>query len=116
MQPFKCPHCNFDGKDVKLQVRHYGIKHHVVVRMLNERAGRGPNCYDQSVLKQHETSEGQRESCPLCGSADRALRFNLDGFRIVRCDDCTFQYVLDKEFERQTDSAKIEIINDVTWQ
>lgn len=44
--------------------------------------------FDRSKLQ-------ERKSCPLCGSADRALRFNLDGFRIVRCDECTFQYVLD---------------------
>ncbi len=51
-----------------MQVRHYGIKHNVVIRVLNERAGRGPNCFDQSILKQHETAEGQRECCPLCKS------------------------------------------------
>ena len=44
--------------------------------------------FDRSKLQ-------ERKSCPLCGSADRGLRFNLDGFRIVRCEDCTFQYVLD---------------------
>ncbi len=37
----------------------------------------------------------ERKGCPICGSASRALRYNLDGFRIVRCDECSFQYVLD---------------------
>lgn len=37
----------------------------------------------------------ERKGCPICGSANRALRYNLDGFRIVRCENCSFQYVLD---------------------
>ncbi len=44
------------------------MKHHIVIRILNDKAGRGPNCFDQSILKQHESSDGQRECCPLCKS------------------------------------------------
>lgn len=66
--PFSCPQCKFEGKDFKVLTRHYGLKHHAVVRILNERAGRGPNCADESILRQFETAEGQRESCPLCQS------------------------------------------------
>ena len=38
--PFKCPYCtNFTGKDLKLLVRHYGLQHKMVLKLLNERAG-----------------------------------------------------------------------------
>ena len=67
--PFKCtqPNCTFEGKDVKLLVRHYGITHKMVVKILNERAGK-PECYDDSIVRTFETSESNRESCPLCTS------------------------------------------------
>ena len=65
--PFKCPVCSHEAKDIKLLVRHYGIKHHMVVRLLNERNGK-PGSYDQAILKQFETSDKNRESCPMCKS------------------------------------------------
>ena len=37
--PFKCPYCTWLGKDLKLLVRHYGMQHKMVLKLLNERAG-----------------------------------------------------------------------------
>ena len=38
--PFKCPYCpNFVAKDLKLLVRHVGLAHKMVLKLLNERAG-----------------------------------------------------------------------------
>merc|ERR1719188_1821548 len=34
---------------------------------MNERCGK-PNCFDAAVLKQYETTESNRECCPLCKS------------------------------------------------
>ena len=66
-QPFKCPFCEFCGKDFKMLARHYGLKHDIVIRMLNERNG-VPNSFDKSILKTFETTDGERELCPLCKS------------------------------------------------
>lgn len=65
--PFQCPACDFVGKELKLLIRHYGVKHEVVLRILNERAGK-PNSCDPDILKQFETSDNQREVCPMCKS------------------------------------------------
>ena len=59
--PFKCPYCTFEGKDIKLLVRHYGINHRMVLKYLNEKAGRGPDCFDEAVLKTLETVDSNRE-------------------------------------------------------
>ena len=67
--PFRCPIqiCNFEAKDLKLLVRHYGINHKMVIKLLNERAG-NLDSYDEAILKTLETQESNRESCPLCSS------------------------------------------------
>ena len=65
--PFKCPRCNHVAKDLKSLIRHYGLNHKVVLAILNERAG-NPNCDSEAILKQYETSESNREICPLCKS------------------------------------------------
>jgi hypothetical protein len=66
--PFKCPYCTFIGKDLKLLVRHYGLTHKMVLKILNERAG-NPGSYDDTILRQYETHESNREGCPLCSSS-----------------------------------------------
>jgi hypothetical protein len=65
--PFKCPLCPFEGKDLKLLVRHYGMTHKMVLKLLNERAGIHDS-YDESILRTLETHESNRETCPLCSS------------------------------------------------
>ena len=49
--PFRCPLCKHETKDLKLLVRHYGLNHHMVIKIMNERCGK-PNCFDAAVLKQ----------------------------------------------------------------
>ena len=83
--PFKCPYCTFEGKDVKLLARHYGLNHRMVLKYLNERAGK-LNCFDESILKSFETTESNREACPLC-SSNFAGRYML----LRHLADCHFR-------------------------
>ena len=66
--PFKCPYCSTACKDLKLLVRHYGLAHKMVLKLLNERAGI-MDSFDDSILKQYETQESSRDCCPLCKSS-----------------------------------------------
>ncbi len=66
--PFNCPYCTQNCKDLKLLIRHYGLNHKMVLKFLNERNGL-MDCYDDSILKQYETQESNRDSCPLCKSS-----------------------------------------------
>ena len=36
IKPFSCPLCNFEGKDRKMLVHHYGISHKVVLKLMND--------------------------------------------------------------------------------
>ena len=62
--PFQCPLCGQNFADQITMIRHWGISHKMVIKVLNEQMGR-PNCYDMAVLKQFEVT-GSRENCPLC--------------------------------------------------
>ena len=62
--PFHCPLCGHNFADQITMIRHWGMSHKMVLKVLNENMGR-PNCYDIAVLKQFEV-QGTRESCPLC--------------------------------------------------
>ena len=59
---------NWPFKDLKLLVRHYGLAHKMVLKLLNERAGI-MDSFDDSILKQYETQESNRDCCPLCKSS-----------------------------------------------
>jgi hypothetical protein len=54
--PFRCPVsvCTFEAKDLKMLVRHYGVSHKMVVKLLNERSG-NHDSFDEAVLKTFET-------------------------------------------------------------
>ena len=62
--PFQCPLCGQNFADQITMIRHWGISHKMVIKVINEQMGR-PNCYDLAVLKQFEV-QGTRENCPLC--------------------------------------------------
>ena len=66
--PFNCPFCTQNCKDLKLLVRHYGLNHKMVLKLLNERVGI-MDSFDDAILKKYETQESQRENCPLCSSS-----------------------------------------------
>ena len=57
----------------------------MVLKYLNERAG-NPNSFDEGVLKTFETTDSNRESCPLC-SSNFAGRYML----LRHLADCHFR-------------------------
>ena len=70
---------------MKLLARHYGLSHKMVLRYLNERAG-NVNSEDEAILKTFETTESNREACPLC-SSNFAGRYML----LRHLADCHFR-------------------------
>ena len=105
--PFKCPYCSTACKDLKLLVRHYGLAHKMVLKLLNERAGI-MDSFDDSILKQYETQESSRDCCPLCKSsfggrymllrhlADCHFRERLcqglpSGVDVYKCPECNHE-------------------------
>ena len=57
----------------------------MVLKYLNERAGI-MNCFDESIVKQYETQESNRENCPLCKST-----FNRRYMLLHHLCDCHFR-------------------------
>ena len=57
----------------------------MVLKYLNERAGI-MNCFDESIVKQYETQESNRENCPLCKST-----FNGRYMLLRHLCDCHFR-------------------------
>ena len=83
--PFNCSFCTSNFKDLKLLIRHYGVTHKMVIKYLNERAGI-MNSFDESIIKQYETTESNRENCPLCKST-----FNGRYMLLRHLCDCHFR-------------------------
>ena len=105
--PWQCPFCDFNGKDLKLLVRHYGLTHKMVLKLLNERVGI-MNSFDDAILKQYETCQENRDKCPLCvstfGTRYMLLRHLADchfkdklivnlpkGTEIYKCPECNHE-------------------------